>query len=475
MKGPAQARAPRAHVTPNDPRVRAWNDRQANPRGEFVVYWCQAARRAVDNPALEFAVERANELGLPLVVYEALRPDYPYASDRFHAFILACARDTARVLGERGIAHGFFLPRTRDEARGVAAKLFARAALVVSDENPAFLFPRQNAAAAAKAPCAYLTVDDTVIVPLARVPAHEVAARTIRPKMMRLLDEHLGAVVEIEPRVASPARFQWPFAPFDLASDHAVAIAGCAIDHGVGPIADRPGGSEAAERRLQDFVARAGRRYDTARDDAIADETSGLSPYLHFGAISARRCALVARASLPPAAREAFVEQLVVRRGLAFNHAAREPRHATWDAVPAWARETLEAHAGDPRPHAADEATLERAQSRDPVWNAAQRELAQKGRIHNVMRMYWGKQLLLLLPTPKRAFDFGVAMMDKYALDGRDPNTYTGVGWCFGLHDQPFPERAIFGKVRPMGTGALKKRFDVDAYVRGVGQPRLLG
>lgn len=464
-----------ANVGPDDPRVRAWNDRPVSARGEVVVYWCQAARRAVDNPALEFAVARANELGLPLVVYEALRPDHPYASDRVHAFVLACARDAARALAARGIAHGFFLPRTADEARGVAGRLFARAALVVSDEHPSFLFPRQNAAAAANAPCAYLTVDDTVIVPLARVPAHEIAARTIRPKLMRALDEHLAEVREIEPRVAAPARFEWPFTPLELEGDHPRAIAACAIEHAVRPIADRPGGNLAAEARLRGFLARAGRRYETARDDAIADETSGLSPYLHFGAISARRCALLARDALPPAARDAFLEQLVVRRGLAFNHAAREPRHATWDGVPAWARATLEAHAGDARPLASDEATLERAQSRDPVWNAAQRELVEKGRIHNVMRMYWGKQLLLLLPTPRRAFEFGVAMMDKYALDGRDPNTYTGVGWCFGLHDQPFPERAIFGKVRPMGTGALKKRFDVDAYVRGAAQGRLLG
>jgi deoxyribodipyrimidine photo-lyase len=481
----ARANAKNANVVRDDLRVRAWNDRPVRPggQGDYVVYWCQAARRAVDNPALELAVARANELELPVVVYEALRPDYPHASARFHAFVLECARDAAAALAARGIAHGFFLPRTAEEARGVAAKVFARAALVVSDDHPSFVYPRQNARAAAACGCAYLTVDDTTIVPLARFGAHEHAARTLRPKLHRVLDEHLAPVVEIEPRRRGTV--DWPFEPLDLARLEGArldaAIAACAAggtDARVRPVRDRPGGARAAEARLRAFLAREGRRYDTARDDAVADETSGLSPYLHFGAISARRCALAAREALPQPARDAFLEQLVVRRALAFNHAAREPLHARWEGLPAWARETLEAHAGDPRGGDAgpcDAATLERAASPDRVWNAAQRDLVEHGRMHNVMRMYWGKQLLPLLASPREAFDFAVAMMDRYALDGRDPNTYTGVGWCFGLHDQPFPERAIFGKVRPMGLGALKKRFDVEAYARGVRQPSLLG
>ncbi len=461
-----------ANVRDDDPRVRAWNDRPAR-RGDYVVYWCQAARRAVDNPALELAVARANELDLPVVVYEALRPDYPFASDRFHAFSLACARDSALALEGRGIAHGFFLPRTATEARGVAAKVFARAALVVSDEHPSFVFPTQNARAAARCACAYLTVDDLAIVPLARLPAHEVAARTLRPKLARLLDEHLAPVTEIEPR--RRAEIDWPFEPLDLArADLEGAVAACDVDHAVRPIADRPGGARAAEARLRDFLSRQGRHYAEARDDVLADQTSGLSPSLHFGAISARRCAIAAREALAEAARAPFLEQLIVRRALAFNHAAREVRHAAWEGVPAWARATLEAHAADARPEAAGVEALERAESRDPVWDAAQRQLLERGRIHNVMRMYWGKRLLVLLPEPRLAFDFARRAMDRYALDGRDPNTYARVGWCFGLHDQPFPERPVFGKVRPMGLGALKKRFDVDAYVRSVRQPSLL-
>jgi deoxyribodipyrimidine photo-lyase len=457
-----------ANVRVNDPRVRVWNDKPVM-NGDYVVYWCQASRRAVDNVALEYAIKRANDLNVPCIVYEAIRPDYPHASDRFHAFMLACARDNARILEDRGIAYGFFLPRTAQEARGVAAKVFERASLVISDDHPGFVYPWQNSAAARTAHCGYLSVDDCAIAPLSLIPSHEPQARTIRPKLLALLDDWLGPVRPIDPKIAAPD-VDWPFDPVDLArANFAALIARCAIDHDIEPVEDRPGGSRAAWARLSHFLSSAAHDYDEGRDDALTEGTSGLSPYLHFGAISARACALAARdAGLPAESLAAFLEQLVVRRGLAFNHAAREPRYATYEAVPAWARDTLAAHAHDKRPGAKPPAILERARSVDPVWNAAQRELILRGRIHNVMRMYWGKRIITMVKRPRDAFDFAVRMMDRYALDGRDPNTYTGVGWCFGLHDRPFPERKIYGAVRPMGIGALKKRFDVKKYAASI-------
>lgn len=455
----------RANIRTNDPRLRVWNDKPLGA-GEYVVYWCHANRRAVDNVALEYAIARANELMLPIVVYEALRPDYPHASDRHHTFVLECARDTAKALAARGIPHGFFLPRTPEEARGVAHRVFARAALVVSDDHPSFIYPRQNAAAARRAPCTYLTVDDAAVAPLALIPAHESQARTIRPKLHALLDDWLAPVVPVEPRITGRA-IDWPFDPVDLArADLGALVARCAIDHEIAPIDRRPGGSRAAEARLSRFLATAGRRYDTGRDDPSIDGSSGLSPWLHFGAISARAVLLAARdAKLPRAAHEAFVEQLLVRRGLAFNHCAREPRHAEWESVPAWARASLAEHAKDPRADAKPPATLERAKSDDPIWNAAQRQLVTEGWFPNVIRMYWGKRAIMLLKRPRDCFEFLNRMMDKYSLDGRDPNGYASIAWVFGLHDRPFPERAIYGTVRPMGRGALAKRFDVDAWV----------
>lgn len=463
---PAKKRK-RANIRSNDPRLRVWNDKPI-VNGDYVVYFCQAARRAGDNVALEYAIARANELSLPVVVYESLRPDYPWANDRLHTFVLECARDNAVALSARGIAHGFFLPRTREEARGVLAQVTSRAALVVSDDHPSFIYPHQNWRAASQAPCTYLTVDDTVVAPLSLIPAHEPQARTIRPKLLALLEEWLAPVIEVAPRV--PSIVEWPFDPVDLRrADLARLVASCDIDHDVPPVEDRPGGQRAARARLDAFLRGNGREYDTVRDEPHEGATSGLSPYLHFGAISARACLLAARdADLPKAAHDAFVEQLLVRRGLAFNHAAREPRHATWDAVPEWARATLAAHARDERPDAKPPAKLERAKSGDPVWDAAMRELILRGRMHNAVRMFWGKRLIQLCKRPRDAFELAVRAFDRYALDGRDPNTYAGIGWCFGLHDRPFPERDIYGTVRPMGTGALKKRFDVKAWAASI-------
>ncbi|MGZ3417051.1 MAG: hypothetical protein ACXVEE_04250 [Polyangiales bacterium] len=458
---------PRANVRANDARIRAWNGKPVES-GDYVVYWAQATRRADDNVALEYAIKRANDLSLPIVVYESLRTDYPYASDRVHAFVLECARDTQIRLRARGIDHGFFLPRDAAEARGVAAKVFERAALIVSDDNPSFIFPKQNWAAAKKARCSYLTIDDAAIVPLALIPAHESQARTIRPKLLAMLDQWLAPLHTHAPKIRGT--IEWPFDPIDFDKEKIDAlIARCDIDHGVRPVADRPGGSRAAHARLAAFLRGSGKTYDHSRDTPDEGATSGLSPYLHFGAISARACVLAARdAGLPKAAYDAFVEQLVVRRGLAFNHAARVPNHATWDAIPAWAKETLAAHARDDRPDARPPAKLERAKSGDPIWDAAQRELILRGRMHNAVRMFWGKRLIQLCKRPRDAFELAVKCFDRYALDGRDPNTYAGIGWCFGLHDRPFPERDIYGTVRPMGTGALKKRFDVKAWAASI-------
>jgi deoxyribodipyrimidine photo-lyase len=457
----------KANIRANDARIRAWNGKPVG-RAEYVVYWSQATRRADDNVALEYAVKRANELGLPVVVYESLRTDYPYASDRVHSFVLACARDSQAKLRARGIDHGFFLPRNAEEARGVAGKVFSRAALVVSDDNPSFIFPKQNWAAAKRAPCSYLTVDDSAIVPLALIPAHESQARTIRPKLLAMLDQWLAPVKTYAPKVKSA--IEWPFDPIDFArEDIDTLVARCDIDHDVAPVADRPGGSRAAHARLSSFLRGHGKDYDQSRDTPDEGATSGLSPYLHFGAISARACILAARdAGLSKDALDAFIEQLVVRRGLAFNHAARVPNHATWEAVPAWAKQTLAEHAKDDRPDASPPAKLEKAKSEDDIWNAAQRELMIRGRMHNAVRMFWGKRLIQLCKRPRDAFELAVRCFDRYALDGRDPNTYAGIGWCFGLHDRPFPERAIYGTVRPMGTGALKKRFDVKAWAASI-------
>jgi deoxyribodipyrimidine photo-lyase len=451
---------------PDDPRLRRLNDRPV-VAGDYVLYWMQAYRRAQDNAALELAVERAGELGVPCLIYEALRADYPHASDRLHTFVLQGARDSAARLARRGVAYAFFLPRTADAARGVVGKLAARARMVVSDDFPSFVVPAQNAAAAARAPCAYVVVDDGSIVPTALLSAREeIAARTLRPKVTRLLGDWLKPVAEVPARVGPPPRLDLPFDPLDLGrADLPALVASCAIDHGVPPVDGMPGGATAAEARLQAFVRGALGSYDVDRNDPSRSSTSDLSSYLHFGMVSARRVALEARAWGRGPALDAFLEQLIVRRSLSFHFARTRPDHASWSALPSWARATLQSHAADPRYADLTVDDLEHARSPDPLWNAAMRELRVRGTIAPYARMLWGKLPLGWMRRPEDAHAALVHLNDRWALDGRDPNGYANVSWCFGLHDRPWPARPVFGTVRSMTSASARRKLDFEGYI----------
>jgi deoxyribodipyrimidine photo-lyase len=451
---------------PDDPRLRRLNGRPVQARGEFVLYWMQAFRRAEDNAALAYAITRANELGVPCVVYEGLRPDYPHASDRLHRFVIEGARDTAARLAARGVAHVFFLPRSPAAAQGVVVRLASRASLVVSDDFPSFVVPLQNASVAARAPCAFVVVDDCAVVPMALLAKAEVASRTIRPRVTRALDTWLRPIDDPRPVVAPAAALTLPFDPVDLArADLGSLVAACDIDHDVPVVEGMPGGTSAAERRLAGFVRGALSTYDVDRNDPSRSATSGLSPYLHFGMLSARRVALAARASGREPALDAFLEQLLVRRGLAFNFARNHPDHAAWTALPPWAKATLDAHAHDGRYADVPLRELEEARSPDELWNAAMRELRVRGTVQPYARMLWGKLPLLWMRKPEEAHAAVVHLNDKWALDGRDPNGYANVSWCFGLHDRPWPERRVFGSVRMMTSASARRKLDFEGYI----------
>jgi len=451
-----------------DPRLRRLNERPIATRGDFVVYWMQVFRRAEDNAALAFAIERANELGVPCLVYEALRSDYPHASDRLHRFVLEGARDTAARLAARGVAHAFFLPRTPAEARGVVAKLSARARLVVSDDFPSFVVRAHNAALAERAPCAFFVVDDCAVVPMALLARPEIGARTLRPKVSGALDAWLRPLADPAPGVPAPKRIDLPFPTVDWVhdvTDLGALVAACAIDHTVPPVEGTHGGTSEAERRLAAFVRGPLATYDTDRNDPSRQADSGLSPYLHFGMVSSRRVALEARAWGQGAALEAFLEQLLVRRALAFNFARTRPDHAEWTALPPWARATLEKHAGDRRCVELSLADLEAGRSPDALWNAAMGELRARGVVQSYARMLWGKLPLLWMARPEQAHAAVMHLNDKWALDGRDPNGYANVSWCFGLHDRPWPERSVFGTVRAMTSTSARRKLDFEGYI----------
>jgi len=435
-------------------------------RGRYVLYWMQASQRATFNHALAYAVERANERGVPLLAVFALTDAYPGANARHYAFMLEGLSETQAALAERGIR----LLVRRGEPPAVVSALAADAALVVTDAAYTAVPRRWRRDVARAAPCRLTQVEADVVVPVAVVSDHrEYAARTIRPKLHRHLDEYLKALEE--PTLKRDS-LDLAADGLDLADPRAI-LARLEVSRDVAGVWQHyRGGLSEALRRLEAFVGGDLRRYHTHRGDPALDVQSHLSPYLHFGQISPVQVALAVRRggrrTIPDAAREAFWEELIVRRELCINYVHYTADYASWRALPGWARGTLDAHRRDRRPAVYTMRQLEAAETDDPYWNAAMREMTHTGIMHNTLRMYWGKKVLEWTRSPAAAFRRLLAMDNRWFLDGRDPLSFANVAWCFGLHDRPWAERPVFGTVRTMTAGGLERKYDMDAYIRRV-------
>jgi deoxyribodipyrimidine photo-lyase len=459
-------------------RVVRANSSPERPRGDYVLYWMIGARRTSWSFALDHAVARANALGRPLVVLEALRCGYPWASDRMHAFVLEGMADNARACAAAGVTYVSYVEPQAGAGSGLLAALAARACLVVTDDQPGFFLPRVVSAAAARLAVALDTVDGNGLLPLREHGGAFATAMAFRRVFQRVSPPHLVALPS--PRPLAKLRHR------DASVRGAVLrrypscddLARLPIDHTVRPVAYR-GGSRAARAQLARFVATTLPRYG---DDRHAH--SLLSPYLHFGHISAHEVAarvwstddwdpsrLASRAhgrregwwGLPRSC-EAFLDELVTWRELGYGFCFHRRDHARYSALPAWARATLAAHACDPRPERYTLGELEAARTADPVWNAAQRELVTDGRIGSYLRMLWGKKILEWSPSPRAALTRMIELNNKYAVDGRDPNSYSGILWTLGLFDRPWgPERPIFGLVRYMSSAQTARKLKLSA------------
>lgn len=441
-------------------RVRTLSDR-GYPRGELVVYWMQQSQRAWGNHALEYAVDRANETNLPLLVVFGLTDGYPGANLRHYAFMIEGLVETRAALAERGIR----MVIMRGDPAEVAVAWSRRARLLVADQGYTRIQKEWRRRVTEHAMCPVVRVESDVVVPVETVsPKLEYAARTIRPKIARLLPEFLAP---LHPRETNRSSLAVGVDGDELTGDKESVLERLHIDRSVPPAPGRTGGTSAALARFEDFLEHRLARYAEERNDPNADVLSGMSPYLHFGQVSVTELALRARAVAGSSA-EALIEEMIVRRELAMNFTHHCPDYDRFDALPAWARATLAVHETDTRDHIYTPEQFERAETHDPYWNAAQREMVHTGKMHGYMRMYWGKKILEWSPTPRQAFDTAVALNDKYELDGRDPNGYAGVAWCFGLHDRPWAERPVFGTVRFMNDKGLRRKFDADAYARRI-------
>ena len=444
---------------PRDPRVRVRRDGAPDPDGRCVVYWMNRAQRAVDNPALDAAIDAGNLLRKPVVVFFGLHAFVERANLRHYQFLVEGLPELAEGLARRGV--GFVLRRSPDHhLRPFLDDV--RPALVVGDENPLRQTEgwRKTIAAALRVPL--WTVDADVVVPSALLLKEQYAARTIRPRIHARLREFL-----VTPK-ATRAVVPWraPRGMHRLRPSSAL-LDGFPCDRSVSPVRGITGGRAEGRRRLRTFVRRRLVSYDEDRNHPELDGTSMLSPYLHFGQLGPREIAHAvqdAGGSHPDT--EAFLEQLIVRRELAVNFVTFNPRYDSLDGCEPWALRTLSRHARDRRTvlYTADQ--LEAAETHDPLWNAAQRQMVESGWMHGYVRMYWAKKILEWTRSPDEAFDLTVVLNDRYLLDGRDPNGYTNIAWAIGgKHDRPWQERPVSGTIRWMSFASTSRKFNAREYI----------
>ncbi len=443
-------------------RIQPLNSRSVQ-EGRYVLYWMQASQRAECNHALETAVEKANERNLPVVVVFGLTEHFPEANLRHYAFMLEGLDGVRGSLARRGIR--FVLVHESPEL--AATRLAEEAALVVADRGYLRIQRQWRNRVAKNAPCAVIQVETDAVVPVETAsPKEEYTAGTLRPKMERILGDYL---VPLQERAVRKDSLSLRLDADDQRDGRAL-LALMKIDRTVPPVKATKGGTERANALLGEFIAGKLRRYDELRGDPGLDFSSGLSPYLHFGQISPLAVALQVRGAknIPVAARKSFLEELIVRRELAMNFVFYNERYDEYESLPDWARKTLAGHAKDRRTYLYSPLQWERAETHDPYWNAAQKEMVLTGRMHNYMRMYWGKKILEWSATPGEAFRTALRLNNRYELDGRDPSGFAGVAWCFGKHDRAWPERKVFGKIRYMNDAGLRRKFDMEAYLAKV-------
>ena len=455
----------------DDPRVTVRRPGAPDPDGRVVVWWVQRAQRAADNPALEAAIAAGNALGRPVVALFVLDPHFPSANLRHFHFLVQGLGELPDALQRRGV--GFVL-RVAD-GRGDDVVRFCdevHAALVVGDENP-LRGPegwRRRVASGLGVP--FWTVDANVVVPPVLLEKEHYSAGTIRPRIHRQLEWCL------RPAPAHVPSVRWANPPCVVRPGALPVRAGAAsllalldelpLDRSVVPVPDVAGGRRRALARLRTFVRHGLRGYAASRNRPERDTTSRLSPYLHFGQIGPREVACAIRdASAPTADRQAFLEELIVRRELSENFVRHNPRYDRVEGSAPWAVQTLARHRADERRPVYTERELERGDTHDSLWNAAQRQMVASGWMHGYLRMYWAKKILEWTRSPDEAMATAIALNDRYELDGRDPNGYAGIAWAIaGKHDRAWgPERPVFGTIRYMSYASTSRKFDSRAYI----------
>ncbi len=427
-----------------DSSARPLNTRQSGSGP--VLYWMSRDQRVHNNKALLFAQAMAMERKAPLLV-AFVETSVRFAQPKHYAFLQGGLKEVASDLEKHHIP--FFMLQGKPHEELTRFVALQNVGTVVCDFSPLRGGRHWRSALSHELTIPLIEVDAHNIVPAWLASSkQEFAARTIRPKLERVLSEWLKPLPQLQ---MHPVRFEGK--PSSLR-----------------PRADHPqSGAKIAQRVLQSFLDEGLQGYDADRNNPNADGQSGLSPFLHFGQISAQEIALKVSEKPQSTSTTAFLEELIIRRELSDNYCLYNPHYDSFEGFPAWAQKTLKEHAADPRIFVYTYEELENGETHDELWNAAQQEMVKTGKMHGYLRMYWAKKLLEWTRSPQEAQAFAIQLNDTYSLDGRDPNGYTGIAWSIGgVHDRPWFQREIFGTIRYMSLSGMKKKFDVDAYIQRI-------
>ncbi len=428
--------------------------------GKYVLYWMQAAQRTEYNHALEYAIRKANELEKPLLVFLGIMENFPGANLRHYYFLLEDLKEIRSSLAKIGIQ---MVVRLQSPDIG-AVNLARKAAMVIVDAGHLRIQRQWRKTVAEKIECPLYEIETNLIVPVEEASDKEnFSAGTFRPRITKQLKKYLVPMKQSKPKQKS---LGLKFKSFDIENIEK-AVSKLKIDKTVGKVEVFQGGASQAKKLLRDFMKNKLDKFHLLRNDPSADCVSNMSPYLHFGQISPLYIALEISKTKSPG-KDLYLEELIVRRELSYNFVFYNLKYDTFACLPPWAKRTLNFHRTDKREYIYTLKEFENAETHDPYWNAAQKEMVLTGKMHGYMRMYWGKKILEWSRNPQTGFKIALELNNKYELDGRDPNAFAGVAWCFGKHDRAWSERPVFGKIRYMNAAGLKRKFNVDAYVKKI-------
>lgn len=462
-----------------------------------------ANRRMDYNFSLQRAVEVCEELNKPLLVFEALRCGYKWASDRIHQFVLEGMSVNQERFKDSTATHYCYVEPELDHGKGLLEELAKKACAIITDDFPCFFIPKMLRQVAPRLPVVVEAVDSNGLLPMRAAPQIYPTAYAFRRFLHKELSAHLQDKPQANPlagkklpnlkNIPTEIRTRWkPISAKSLQTTSKI-LTKLPIDHEVGSVAFE-GGAEAAKRTLTSFLSKQFDHYIEQRNLPEEEVTSGLSPYLHFGHISAHHifnqiikqeewsveqvCNQKATGKRAgwwgmSETAEAYLDQLITWRELGYNMCWQREDYDQYESLPDWAQTTLENHARDPREYCYTLEEFEKSKTHDALWNAAQTQLVTEGRMHNYMRMLWGKKIIHWSESPQEALQIMIHLNNKYAVDGRNPNSYSGIFWCLGRYDRAWgPERPIFGKIRYMSSKNTARKFRVEGYLERYGNQK---